>query len=234
MLNGLKRISTVVGLLAVTASVALGQGTGANPNQATANSVANALRASRTLSGSRIEIEAQDGMVTLTGLLASPALKEEALARTQRVAGIRGVIDRLQVSDREGNDPETALVAEELSDVVVVDHSPPRRRAIERRGDGARLTVADDLNPLVSAEISLPPKAAGDYVPWRPSDDLFTVKNAAICVHGAPPFDAAALPLPPLPCVRIRLCAYAAAPDLTPDLAASQRADQVSARRCRG
>ncbi len=98
---GLKRISTVVGLLAVTASVALGQEPLANnPNQMTADSVASALRASRTLAGSRIEIETQNGMVTLTGTLGSPALKAEALARVQRTAGVQGVIDRLQVVDR--------------------------------------------------------------------------------------------------------------------------------------
>jgi hypothetical protein len=100
MMDGLKRISTVVGLLAVTASAAFGQGTAANPNQMTANSVASALRASRNLAGSRIEIEAQNGLVTLTGAMASPILKSEALNRAQKVAGVRGVIDRLQVSDR--------------------------------------------------------------------------------------------------------------------------------------
>jgi hypothetical protein len=100
MMVGLKRISTVVGLLAVTASVAFGQGTVANPNQMTADSVAGALRASRALAGSRIEIEAQNGLVTLTGALANPALKAEAVARVQHVAGVRSVIDRLQVRDR--------------------------------------------------------------------------------------------------------------------------------------
>jgi BON domain len=100
MMVGLKRISTVLGLLAVTASAAFGQGTMANPNQMTADSVAGTLRASRTLAGSRIEIEAQDGLVTLTGALASPALKAEALARVQQMSGVRGVIDRLQVRDR--------------------------------------------------------------------------------------------------------------------------------------
>ncbi len=99
MMVGLKRISTVVGLLAVTASAALAQGTAANPNQMTADSVADALRASRPLSGSRIEIEAQDGLVSLTGTLSSPALKAEAVARAQRVPGVRGVVDRLQVAD---------------------------------------------------------------------------------------------------------------------------------------
>ena len=37
---GLKRISTVVGLLAVTVSAAFGQETEVNPNQRTADSVA--------------------------------------------------------------------------------------------------------------------------------------------------------------------------------------------------
>ena len=100
MMVGLKRISTVVGLLALTASVALGQGTVANPNQMTADSVAGALRASRNLSGSRIEIEAQNGLVILSGRLAHPALKAEALGRARRVPGVQGVIDRLQVPDR--------------------------------------------------------------------------------------------------------------------------------------
>jgi hypothetical protein len=93
-------MSTVVGLLAVTASVAFGQGTVANPNQMTADSVAMALRASRTLAGSRIEIEAQNGLVTLTGTLATPAHRAEALARAQRVSGVSGVVDHLQVRDR--------------------------------------------------------------------------------------------------------------------------------------
>jgi hypothetical protein len=99
MMVGLKRISTVLGLLAVTASAAFGQGTAANPNQTTADSVASTLRSSRTLAGSRIEIEAQDGLVTLAGTLANSALKAEALARVQQMSGVRGVIDRLQVRD---------------------------------------------------------------------------------------------------------------------------------------
>ncbi len=96
---GLKRISTVVGLLAVTVSAAFGQGTEVNPNQMTAVSVASALRMSRSLSGSRIEIEAQGGLVTLTGQLATPTLKAEAVARARGVAGVQGVVDRLQVAD---------------------------------------------------------------------------------------------------------------------------------------
>ena len=97
---GLKRISTVVGLLAVTVSTAFGQATEVNPNQMTADSVASALRMSRNLSGSRIEIEAQGGLVTLSGQLATPALKAEAVARARGVSGVQVVMDRLQVADQ--------------------------------------------------------------------------------------------------------------------------------------
>ena len=131
MMVGLKRISTVVGLLAVTASAAFGQGTVANPNQTTADSVASTLRASRTLAGSRIEIEAQDGLVTLTGALASPALKAEAVARVQHVAGVRGVVDRLQVRDR------TVMPAQYQPQVALGHH---------RGGYGGR-TMVSDMTP---------------------------------------------------------------------------------------
>ena len=45
---------------------------------------------SRSLSGSRIEIDTQNGMVTLTGVLATPTLKAEAVARARGVAGVAG------------------------------------------------------------------------------------------------------------------------------------------------
>lgn len=96
---GLKRISTVVGLLAATASAAMGQGTTANPNQTMADSVAAALKNSRALATTRIEIEAQGGLVTLSGVAANADLKNEAITRAQSVAGVAGIIDQLQVGD---------------------------------------------------------------------------------------------------------------------------------------
>jgi hypothetical protein len=96
---GLKRISTVVGVLAVTASAAMAQGA-ANPNQMVADSVAGAIGGSRALASTRIEIEAQGGMVTLSGVAASRELKTEAIARAQNVAGVLGVVDHIKVGDR--------------------------------------------------------------------------------------------------------------------------------------
>jgi len=96
---GLKRISTALGVMAVTASAALAQGIAPNANQMTADAVASSLRGSKGLERYRIEIQAQGGLVTLTGTLASPIQKADALARVQRVAGVRGVVDQLQVSN---------------------------------------------------------------------------------------------------------------------------------------
>ena len=69
------------------------------PIKSTADAVAGTLRSSRNLAGYRIEIQARDGVVTLTGELGSPDQKAEALARTQYVAGVRGVVDQLQVAN---------------------------------------------------------------------------------------------------------------------------------------
>ena len=99
MMVELKRISTALGLLAALTTSALAQGSAPNANQLTADSVAGTLRASRNLAGHRIEIQARDGVVTLTGELGSPAQKAEALARTQYVAGVKGVVDQLSVSN---------------------------------------------------------------------------------------------------------------------------------------
>ncbi len=99
MMVELKRISTALGLLAALTGSALAQGPTPNANQVTADSVAGSLRSSRDLAGYRIEIQARDGVVTLTGELGNPAQKAEALARTQYVAGVRSVVDQLQVSN---------------------------------------------------------------------------------------------------------------------------------------
>src|SRR4029077_11888892 len=70
-----------------------------NQNQATANAVAGTLRSSQNLAGYRIEIEARSGLVTLRGALETPDQKAEAIARTRYIAGVRGVVDQLRVTN---------------------------------------------------------------------------------------------------------------------------------------
>jgi hypothetical protein len=99
MMVELKRISTALGLLAALTTSAMAQGPAPSANQITADSVAGTLRASQNLAGHRIEIQARDGVVTLTGELATPAQKAEAVARARYVAGVRHVVDQLNVSN---------------------------------------------------------------------------------------------------------------------------------------
>lgn len=107
MLVGWKGISAAMILSAATAGVAQAQ----SSNQATADAVANSLRASRSLAGIRIEIETTDGLATLTGVVANPAQKAEAVARAQRTAGVTGVVDHLSVAGAEGVQPVQYQVA---------------------------------------------------------------------------------------------------------------------------
>jgi BON domain len=98
MLDGLKRISTALGLLAATAAVTQAQTPAQSFNQATAEAVAGVLRSSPNLSPYRIEIETQGGLATLSGTLATLAQKAEAISLAQRIPGVTGVIDRLNVA----------------------------------------------------------------------------------------------------------------------------------------
>lgn len=98
MLVGLKRISTALGILAASAAAAQAQSTMPGANQATADSVASALRSSPGLIGQRIEIETRGGQVTLSGNLASRAQRADAVALARSVPGVVKVVDRLAVS----------------------------------------------------------------------------------------------------------------------------------------
>ncbi len=95
MLLGLKRISTALGLVAATAAVASAQAP--NSNQATADAVARVLKGSPALSGYRIEIETQNGQVTLTGGVSTESQKAQAVALARRVQGVNAVVDGLKV-----------------------------------------------------------------------------------------------------------------------------------------
>jgi hypothetical protein len=102
MLVGLKRISTALGLLAASVASAHGQEAAPAGNQATANAVASTLQSSKALARYRIDIEAQNGVVTLTGSVKSHAQKAEALARVRQVAGVSSIVDRMNVTGDRG------------------------------------------------------------------------------------------------------------------------------------
>ncbi len=124
MIVGLKRISTALGLVVLTASSVMAQGVAPSANQRTADAVAGSLRASRALAGYRIEIQAQGGLVTLRGTLGATAQKAEAMALASRVAGVRGVVDNLKV--------EGAVIPAQYEPNVALGH----RRGMAGYGGG--------------------------------------------------------------------------------------------------
>jgi BON domain len=99
MIANWKRISIALGLLAAATAAPTTAAAQALPaaNQRAADAVAGALGRSPALAGSRIEVDAQDGRVVLSGAVASPDLKAEAIARAARVPGVQAVTDRLRV-----------------------------------------------------------------------------------------------------------------------------------------
>jgi hypothetical protein len=144
MMVGLKRISSTLGLLAAMTSAGLAQDLAPNPNQLTADAIAGTLRTSRNLEGYRIEIQASGGLVTLTGVLGTPAQKAEALERARRVAGVSGIVDQLQVSNDAAVRP--------------VQYQPDPRLA--HGGPGA---VASDMNYSGGGYVSSGPVTGGTF-----------------------------------------------------------------------
>ena len=63
------------------------------------------MSSSQTLSGYRIEIETRDGLVTLTGSVATRAQKAEAITLARSVPGVSAVADLIQVVITDGVRP---------------------------------------------------------------------------------------------------------------------------------
>jgi hypothetical protein len=87
---------------------------------------------------------------------------------------------RLRASDRPSNDPEAALVAEQVSDPVVIDHTPPALVKTEKDKDGTlRVTVRDAASPLREALYSV---NAEDWKPVRAADGLLDGRTEVLLI----------------------------------------------------
>lgn len=94
---------------------------------------------------------------------------------------------RLRASDLPSNDPESVLVAERVSDPVVIDHAPPKRVKTEKDGDGGlRVTVQDAASPLREALFSV---NAGEWKPVRAADGLLDGRTEILLIPAGQPGD---------------------------------------------
>ncbi|HEX9942943.1 MAG TPA: hypothetical protein VGG03_13070 [Thermoanaerobaculia bacterium] len=88
---------------------------------------------------------------------------------------------RLRASDRPSNDPEDALVAERVSDPVVIDHTPPALVKVEKdRGGALRVTVRDAASPLKEALYSV---NAEEWKPVRAADGLLDGRTEVLLIE---------------------------------------------------
>ncbi len=91
---------------------------------------------------------------------------------------------RLEASDRPDNPAGEALVAERVSEPVVVDHTAPALVSVEKAGPGRlRVVVADALSPLTTAEVS---RDAAEWQPVAPADGLLDGRREAFLVDAPP------------------------------------------------
>lgn len=87
---------------------------------------------------------------------------------------------RLRASDRPGNDPDSALVVERISDPVVVDHAPPQLGEARRDGERLRVTVRDAASPLREAVYSID---AQEWKPVEAADGLLDGRTETLLIE---------------------------------------------------
>lgn len=76
---------------------------------------------------------------------------------------------RLEASDRPSNPAEGARMTEQVSEPVVVDHTPPVLRDVRAKGGTLEAVVEDAWSPLREAEVSFD---AGEWKPVETADGL--------------------------------------------------------------
>jgi hypothetical protein len=94
---------------------------------------------------------------------------------------------RLRAADRPSNDPADVLVAEQVSDPLVIDHTPPVLEKKEKDKDGAlRVTVRDAGSPLREALYSV---NAEEWKPVRAADGLLDGRTETLLIPAGKPGD---------------------------------------------
>jgi hypothetical protein len=90
---------------------------------------------------------------------------------------------RLTASDRRGNGAKDELTAEQESEPVVIDHSPPVRERALRRDGVWSVGVRDRLNPLREAQLSID---AGEWRPVAAADGLLDGQQETLLLGDIP------------------------------------------------
>ena len=90
---------------------------------------------------------------------------------------------RLISSDAAVNPPDEALMIEQESEPVVIDHSPPTRHRAEHHEGGWRVEVTDRFNPMREAMLSID---AGEWRPVATADGLLDGRHETLLLGEVP------------------------------------------------
>ena len=87
---------------------------------------------------------------------------------------------RVVVSDRAANPPETARETDQISEPVLIDHTPPRVRMTEVNGrESASFEATDDASALAAAEYAID---AGNWVPVYSADGILDSRRESFSI----------------------------------------------------
>jgi hypothetical protein len=89
---------------------------------------------------------------------------------------------RLEASDERSNPAERSLVAEMVSEAVLVDHSPPQVEKVRREGDRLLVEVRDRWSPIRRAEVAVD---GGEWVELQTVDGLLDGRRETLLVSAA-------------------------------------------------
>ena len=87
---------------------------------------------------------------------------------------------RVVVSDRAANPPAAARETDQISEPVLIDHTPPRVRMIDVNGrESASFEATDDASALAAAEYAID---AGNWIPVYPADGILDSRRESFTI----------------------------------------------------
>ncbi len=86
---------------------------------------------------------------------------------------------RLEALDEKANAPGEGMIADEVSEVVVVDHSVPVLGRVERKGDRLEVEISDAWSPLREVNVSV---GAKGWQSLRVSDGLLDGQRETVSI----------------------------------------------------
>lgn len=148
------------------------------------------------VAGRRIDVDTQDGIVTLTGAVASEAERRQAVALARNTDGVRSVTDRLEVSaqadTRQGDDTTAERSAGDVVDDTWVATKIQSKYFLDAdvKGRDVDVTARDGVVTLTGAVASQTARRTAEAIA-RDTDGVSRVVNRLEVAPGERPSEGA-------------------------------------------